>query len=204
MGRGMLVALCTVCWIVPWAEAQEVDALDESKALKVARLCVEASRGLADLPVEVTPSVEDAVGIEGDKRAALVIPDAKLSVESIAAIGEGEIMPAGVMFLHRLAPLVVERALAERRQRVLTVSEGGQQAAISMWPLAVGKVGGQPVLLVYASGASPAIVTTLVMTDAASSHNVTLAAERAGDQRAAFVITVAGSYRAAIPVTRQD
>lgn len=204
MSRGMLVALCTMCWIVPRAEAQDVNALDEAKALKVARLCVEASRGLTDLTVEVTPSVEDAVGIEGDKRAALVIPDANLSVDSIAALGEGEIMPAGVMFLHRLVPLVVERALAERRQHVLTVSEGDQQATISMWPLAVGKIGDQPVLLVYGSGESPAIVTTLVMTDAASRHDVTLTAERAGDQRAAFVITVAGSYRAAIPVTGQE
>ena len=204
MNRGLLLALCMLCWVASRADAQDVNAIDSAKALKIARLCLDASHGLADLPIELTPSVEDAVGIEGDKRAALVIPDAKLSAEAIAALGEGEIMPVGVMFMHRIAPLVVERAITERRQRTIDVAEGDQQAEITMWPLAASKVAGQPALLVYADGASPAIVTTLVMTDAASSSGVSLAAEPAGDQRAAFLITVAGTYRAAIPVTGQE
>lgn len=204
MSRSLLVALCTLCWVAPHVNAQDVNVLDDAKALKIARLCVDASHGLADLPVEITPSVEDAVGIEGDKRAALVIPDAKLSADAIAALGEGEIMPVGVLFMHRIVPLVVERTIAERRQRTLEVAEGDQRAEISMWPLAVGKIGGQSALLVYADGASPAIVTTLAMTDAATNNVLSIDAERAGDQRAAFMVTVAGSYRASLPVTGQE
>ena len=203
MLRELAVMVCVSLAAAPVAAAQEIQAIDSGKALKIAKLAVEATTAL-NLPLAVTPKIERAAGIEGDKRAALLIPDANFSAKSIAGVRDGEIVSIGMLITHRLTPLVVERAVPAARQLQIDVAEGDQRAEISVWIVGLTKVAGQPALLLYGNAPSPVMVTTLVESDSSQDALLAIDVERTGDQRAAFVLTVAGSHRAAIHVTGQD
>jgi hypothetical protein len=149
-------------------------------------------------------TTELAAGIEGDKRAALIIPDANFSQESIAGLRDGEIVAVGMLMTHRLSPLVVERAIPAARQLQIDLAEGEQRAKISVWLVGLTKVAGQPALLLYGNAPSPLIVTTLVESEKSKDGLLAIDVERSGDQRAAFFLKIAGTHRAAIHVTGQD
>jgi hypothetical protein len=147
--------------------------------------------------------VEKCQGIEADKRAGLVVPDAKLSPEAIKKVG-GDIVPVGILYLHRVTPVVVEQAVPADQQRAIEIAEGDKKAAVSAWLLGVAKVADRAVLVVYTNGKTPAIVTTLIETADTRDNPVALEAQPAGERRAALLLTIAGKYRAAIHVTAQD
>ena len=203
MLRQLVFTVCVLGVAAPAATAQDVQAIDSAKALKIAKLAVEATSGL-NLPIDVAPKIERATGIEGDKRAALLIPDANFSPESITGLRDGEIVSVGMLLTHRLSPLVVERAIPASRQLQIDVAEGEQRATISVWLVGLAKVAGQPALLLYGNAPSPVIVTTLVESEKSRDGVLMIDVERSGDQRAVFVFTVAGTHRAAIHVTGQD
>jgi hypothetical protein len=201
--RELLLTVCVLGAAVPVASAQDIQAIDSAKASKIAKLAVGAI-GELKLPIDVAPKIELAAGIEGDKRAALIIPDANFSQESIAGLRDGEIVAVGMLMTHRLSPLVVERAIPAARQLQIDLAEGEQRAKISVWLVGLTKVAGQPALLLYGNAPSPLIVTTLVESEKSKDGLLAIDVERSGDQRAAFFLKIAGTHRAAIHVTGQD
>jgi hypothetical protein len=70
--------------------------------------------------------------------------------------------------------------------------------------LAAAKVADRMVLLIYTTGKTPALVTTLVEVDNAKDLPLDLEAKKAGDNEAMVVLTVLGRYRAAFNVAALD
>jgi hypothetical protein len=203
MTRCVVLSACVLWFGADRLCAQDVKPIDPDKALKIARLCTEATAKLADLPLTITPDVDKCLGVEADNRAGLVVPDAKLSPEAIAKAG-GDVVPVGILYLHRVTPVVVERAVPADQQRVIEITAGDKKAAVSAWLLGMTRVADCAVLVVYTNGKAPAIVTTLIETADTRDSPVALDAQSAGEGRAVLLLTIAGKYRAALHLTGQD
>ncbi len=73
MLRELVVVVCVFVAAAPVAAAQEIQAIDSGKALKIAKLVVEATTAL-NLPIAVTPKIERAafvLTVAGSHRAAI-------------------------------------------------------------------------------------------------------------------------------------
>ena len=203
MMRVVVIATCFACGFSELAAAQDVRSLEPEKAAKIARLCVAASSTLADLPLTVTPDAAGCMGIEGSKRAALVVPDAAFALPAMENLA-GQPVPVGILYLYRLRPEIVGRPVPVGEQRRIEIAESDREATISMWPLAVSEVAGRPVLLVYGTGPQPLLVTTLVETGGATRPVVAIDVRQSGDRQAALELTLAGKHRAEITITAED
>jgi len=113
-------------------------------------------------------------------------------------------VPVGMLYLHRVTPIVVEQAVSADQQRRVEIADGDQKATVSVWQLGVTRVADRNVLVVYGSGKVPLLVTTLVETADTRDALLALDVQPAGDNRGAMLLTIAREYRAAIPVAGQD
>lgn len=185
------------------AHAQDVQRLEPEKVKKYATKLTEAAGKLTDLPFKLTADLDKATALAKDKHAALVVPDAKLSLEAIKKI-DTQTLPIGVLYAHKLTPVSVEVAIPLDKHRTVEIEEGDVKATISVMPLAIAKVAGRLVLLAYTSEKTPTLVAPLIEQDDAKDFPLDLEALPAGNNRAVILVHVLGKYRAAIPVTAQE
>jgi len=198
-----MICAIALCGWTRLGLAQDATPLDSDKALMIARRCTEAVAKLRDLPLKVTPDVEKCRGVEAHDRAGLVIPDVKLSSDTLRKL-DREIVPVGMLYLHRVTPIVVEQAVSADQQRKVEIAADDQKAVVSAWQLGVTRVADRNVLVVYGSAKAPLLVTTLIETTDTGDAPLALNVQAAGDNRGVLLLTIAREYRAAIPVAGQD
>lgn len=201
--RWFAVALLGSLLLPALAVAEDAKRIEGEEAQKIAKLLTEASGKLRDLPLKVTPDVEKSVGLRGGDRGAILVPATGLKPEALKA-ADKEVVPLGMMYARGVTLVVAGQSLAATEHRTVEVTVKEQATKISVMQLGVTKVAGRMVLLVYAGGKEPALVTTLVETTDTKDLPLELEAQKAGDGQANLLLTVLGRYRAAIVVAQQD
>lgn len=181
------------------AAAEDVQRLDPDKAKQIAKPLVEATAKL-ELPFKLTLDGERGTGLQARKVVVLVVPDAKLSADALDKLDK-EVLPVGVLYTTKDISLVAtELTVPAEQVRTVEISVGNNTASITVLPLAVARVAGRLVLLVYTKDKKPTVVTELTESENKSDWPLDLDAHPVGNNRAALLLNVLGRYRAALQV----
>ena len=178
------------------APAQQVKRIEEGKAREVGKLLAEATAKLDKVPLRVSLDSERCMGLEVSGRGLLVVPDAHLTVEKLKGLDK-EVLPLGILYTHKVTPVVAEDALPWDRHLTVEISAEKQTVRLPAMHLAATRVADRLVLLLYSKDAEPVMVTTLVESEKKQTLPIEL---EAGNQGANLVIRLFGRYRAAIPM----
>ena len=186
-----------------WMLAQDAKRMESDKAAKIAATMVAAMSKLSDPPVKVTADTQRAMGVTAHDRGGVLVPDSGLTAESLKKVDK-DVLPVGLLFLHRITPSVAELVTAADQHRQITVTVEDKTMTVFVLPLAVTRVAGRLVLLVYTNRKEPAVVTTLVESNESKELPLEMEPRPAQDQRATLLLSLLGRYRAAIDVVAQD
>lgn len=193
------LTLCLLAMSTSACLAQDVERVDADKVMKFAKPLADLAADTKDLPVKVTPDATKAMAIAKGDRAALIIPDAKLTRETLETI-DRNIVPAGYLFLHKITPTIAGSPLPLGQHRTVDFEHDGKTMTVAVLPLAIGKIAGRTVLLVYTNEKSATHVTPLYAHDTAGDLPLELDAQPGGEGRASLLINILGKHRAAIGV----
>ncbi|HLQ47244.1 MAG TPA: hypothetical protein VK137_21040 [Planctomycetaceae bacterium] len=186
-----------------WAAAEDAKRIESDKVAKIAATLVAATSGLSDLPVKVTADTQRAMGVTGQDRGGVLVPDSRLTAEALKKVDK-DVLPIGLLFLHRITLSVAEQATPADQHRQITVTVEDETVNVFVLPLAVTRVADRLVLLVYTNRKEPAVVTTLVDFNESKDLPLEMEARPAQDQRATLLFSILGRYRAAADVVAQD
>jgi hypothetical protein len=181
--------------------AQEAKRIDPDKAKVIATPLVEAAKKL-DLPFKLTLDADKGTGVHADKAVGFILPSTKLTEDAIKKLDK-EPVPIGILFTHKVTLVIADQPVPADQHRSTEITVGNDTVTVNVMPLAIGKVAGRLVLLVYTKDKTPALVTELVESAEKSEFPIDLDARRVGDNRAAAIINVLSRYRAAIQVAGQ-
>lgn len=190
--------LLTVFGVV---RAQE--PLPRDEALKAAfQLCQDLEQ-LLDTPIPTDPDVKRAVGVHGDKRGLIVLPEARLATADLAKPGSTPIA-IGQMWMLRLVPLANEQPIKSEKLKTVSFKGEHSDATVTQFTLAVGKgADGQPELLIFGKDKEPAFRTALVKTAEQQDDPIEISAVLQGNG-AAITLKIQGKYTASFSVGAAD
>lgn len=191
-----------LCTAIPTLAGDAPERIGADKAKKIVAPLLEATAKL-ELPLKLTLDGERGTGLKAGKAVLFIIPDSKLTVESLKKLDK-EPLPLGVLFAYKVTPITAEQAIAADQHRTVEITVGTDNATVTVLPLAAARIAGRLVLLVYTKDKIPAIVAELVEADEKSDWPLDLDGRQVGNNRAALVVNVLGRYRAAIQVAGQE
>ena len=199
-----LLLASVILVIVPrWVAGEDAKRLESDKVGKIASTLVAATSGMTDLPVKVTPDVQRAMGLVAQDRGGVLVPDSRLTAEALKKVDQ-DVLPIGLLFLHRITPSVAEQTIATDQHRQVTVTIDDKSVTVFVLPLAVTRVANRLVLLVYTNRKEPAVVTTLVDFNESKELPLEMEARPTQDQRATLLLSILGRHRAAFGVVAHD
>ena len=190
--------------ISTFAVAQEIQQVPAEQAGKIERKVTEALGSPTDAPFAVDADAEKSAGIKGSGDVGLLaIPDKKLTVEKVAGAGR-EASALGQLWMRNVVPAVSSTAPDAAKLRTVTVHDGDKDAKVEVYFLGISKAeGGDVDLGLYAKDKEPLVKVPLVKTNAAASAvQIALDGRKEGENTGVLVITVFGSYKADITVTK--
>lgn len=192
----LLIATCAL--------AQEIQPLSAEQAVKIARKVTAALGSPTDAPFAVDADVDKAAGIKGGGEVGLMaIPERKLTGEALANAGKG-VSALGQLWMRNVVPIVNNAAAAPSQLRTVTVRDADQEAKVEVYFLAVTKTDdGGLELGLYAKEKEALVKVPLVKTDApGNTMPIALDGHKEGENTGVLVVTVFGSYKADITVTK--
>jgi hypothetical protein len=190
--------------LTSFAIAQNIEQLSAEQAGKIARK-VTASLGTpADAPFAVDPDVEKPAGIKGSGEVGLLaLPDRKLTPAALASVGK-ETAALGHLWMRNVVPAASGSAPEPAKLRTVAVSDNDKEVKVEVYYLGVAKTDdGTLELGIYGKEKEPLVKVPLVKTNAAeSSTPIALDGHKEGENTGLLVITVFGSYKADVTVTK--
>ncbi len=190
--------------ITTFAVAQEIQQVSSEQAGKIARKVTEALGSPADAPFIVNGDAEKSVAIKGGGDIGLLaIPDRKFTTAILTDAGTA-VSPLGQLWMRNVVPAVSGAAPDPAKLRTVIVHDREQDAKVEAYFLGLSKsAGGTLELGLYAKDKEPLVKVPLVKTDAAESAvPILLDGHKDGETTAVLVISVFGSYKADITVTK--
>jgi hypothetical protein len=192
----LVVAACAV--------AQEIQQVPVEQAGKIARKVTASLGSPSDAPFAVDPDVEKPAAIKGSGETGLLaLPDRKLKPEALAAAGK-ETTALGHLWMRNVVPAVNNAAPDPAKLRTVTVADNDKEVKLEVYYLGVTKAeSGALDLGIFGKDKEPLVKVPLVKTDAtASSTPIALDGHKEGENTGLLVITVFGSYKADVTVTK--
>ena len=192
----LLIATCAI--------AAEIQQMPAEQVAKIARVVAEALGSPSDVPFAVDADADKSAGIKGGGESGLVlIPDRKLTAEAVANAGR-EVTPLGQLWMRNVVPAVNNASPDPARLRTVNVRDGDREAKVEVYFLGVSKTeAGTVELGLYAKEKEPLVKIPLVKTAAAASTTpVALDGHKEGENTGVLVVTVFGSYKADVTVTK--
>lgn len=186
------------------ASAQEIESVPQDHAIGIARKLVATLGTPADAPIATEVDVEKAVGIKGGSQAGvLAMPDKKLTAEALAAAGK-EPIAVGHLWMRLVVPSVNNSAPSADKLRTVTVSGNNEDAKVELYYLTVSKSEkGELELSLIAKDKTALVKVPLVKTDAAANSTpIALAAHKEGENTGVLVVSVFGSHKADLTLTK--
>lgn len=192
----LLLATCAI--------AEEIQPMPAEQAGKIARKVAAALGAPADAPFAVDGDADKSAGIKASGETGLLaIPDRKLTAESVANAGK-VVSALGQLWMRNVVPAVSNAAASPAQLRTVTVRDGDQEAKVEVYFLGITKNdAGTLELGLYAKDKEPLVKVPLVKTDApASAAPIALDGHKEGESTGVLVVTVFGSYKADVTVTK--
>ena len=187
-----------------FTSAQEIQQVPAEQAGKIARKVTAALGSPTDAPFPVEPDLEKPAGIKASGETGLLaLPDKKLKAESLAAAGK-EATPLGHLWMRNITLAVNSVAPDPAKLRVVGVADGDKEVKVDLYYLGVTKgESGALDVGIFGKGKEPLVKVPLVKTDAAASSTpIALDGHKEGENTGVLVITVFGSYKADVTVTK--
>jgi hypothetical protein len=186
------------------AVAGEPQQIPGEQAAKIARKLAVALGSPADAPFAVDADAEKASGLKASGDTGLIaIPDRKLTTDTLANAGKA-VSPLGQVWMRNIVPMVKNTAAAPTQLRTVTMRDGDQEAKVEIYFLGITKnETGALDLGLYAKDQEPLLKIPLVKTDApVKTTPIALDGHKEGENTGVLVVTVFGSYKADITVTK--
>ena len=190
--------------LATFALAQEIQQVPAEQAHKIALKVIDTLGTPADAPFAVEPDADKPVGLKGGGDTGLLaMPDKKLTPEKLSAAGK-DASPLGHLWMRNVVPSVKNSAPDPATLRTVTVRDKDNEAKVELYYLGVTKTdAGALELGLYAKDKIPLVNVPLVKTDAAASTTpIEVAGHKEGENTGVLVITVFGSYKADVTVTK--
>ena len=187
-----------------FATAQEIQQVPADQVGKIARKILETFGSPGDVPFAVDADAEKAVGIKASGETGLLaIPDRKLTADAVASAGKA-VSALGQLWMRNVVPAVNSAAPDAAKLRTVNVRDGDKEAKVEVYFLGITKAdGGALELGLYAKDREPLVKVLLVKTDAAASVTpIALDGRKEGENTGVLVVTIFGSYKADITVTK--
>ena len=192
-----LLALAATLTLATVVLADDIAATPLDEAQKAARKITASLPALADAPVAIDADLDRPHLIKGGGGGALIIPDKKLTAETLAAAGETAV-PVGQLWM--LAATVAEngRALAADKTRRVVVEDGDKEIPLQFFLLGAAKnAQGTLDLIVFSKDKTPLLRVPLAKDPGLSPQ---LPAELSGrkndEDSATLTLRFAGPYQA--------
>ena len=184
---------------VPLASAQE--RLPRREALKLAFLVSADLKALQATPIATDVDLKHPVALRDGDYGALVLPESKLSAETIAKAGD-RVAPLGQLWLHRLTPIRDGVAVPPSELHVVQVETEGESHAAVQLALGVRSNGsGGQELLVFGKGKTPLLTLTLKKAEGQPEPPISIEAVRLNDETGRITFRILGRYEASLMVT---
>ena len=196
--------LSAIFLIATCAVAEEIQQMPAEQAGKIARKVVAALGSPSAAPFSVDADAEKSAGIKGSGETGLLaIPDRKLTAELVANAGK-EVTALGQLWMRNVVPAVSGASADPAKLRTVSVRDGDQEAKVEVYFLGLTKSDAGTVEIgFYAKDKEPLVKVPLVKTDAAASATpIALDWHKEGENGGILVITVFGSYKADVMVTK--
>jgi len=186
------------------AFAQEIQPVSAEQAVKIARKVTAALGSPGDVPIAVDADVEKPAGIKaGSDAGLLAIPDKKFTPETLAGTST-TVTALGQLWMRNVALAVNGTAADPAKLRTVKVNDGEKDVSVEVYHLGIAKSdAGGIELNLFAKDKEPLVRVPLVKTDAAASTTpIALDGHKEGENSGVLVITVFGSYKADVTVTK--
>ena len=186
------------------AFAQEIQQVSAEQAGKIARMVTAALGSPTDAPFAVDADAGKPAGIKASGETGLLaMPDKKLTIEIVAGAGK-EITALGQLWMRNIVPAVNNAAPDAAKLRTVKVSDGDKEVPVEVYYLGITKTDAGAIELgLYTKDKTPLVKAPLVKTDAAASTTpIALDGHKEGENSGVLVITVFGSYKADVTVTK--
>ncbi|MFI5378412.1 MAG: hypothetical protein ACHRHE_03825 [Tepidisphaerales bacterium] len=193
----LLVCACT------FARAQE--RVPREQCLKAACQLSLDLKQLLDTPIPTDPDIKRAVAVARDEHAALVLPETKLSADTLAKAGK-EPVSVGQLWLHKVLPLRDGQPVKVEELRMLNVGPADNQRTVAQCVLAVQKnADGKLELVILGKEKKPMLALPLKETATAPAGDDPIDISAVGQNDTGVVtLKIVGKYEATFEVGRAD
>jgi hypothetical protein len=183
--------------------AADVEVIESDAAGNIARVILAQYGAPADAPFVNELDTEKVAGIKGGEKGIIVIPDKKLTAESLSAATEKP-MPIGQVWMHKVVPAINGVAADSAKLRTVKIAGDQGSKSVEVYYLSVSKSAkGTLDLALTAAGNEPLVKLPLVKTDAASSTApLAVSAHKEGENSGVLVLSVFGSYKADVAILK--
>jgi hypothetical protein len=182
--------------------AQEVVPLDEAQ--RGARKVTDTLGTPQDAPFVAEVDVTKPQAIKAGKAGLLVIPDKKLTLETLGSTGDA-VIPIGQLWTLNISLGKNGEPAPNDAIRFLSVSDGDRNLQVQLYFVGAAKNGsGQLDLVVFAKGKEPLIRVPLTKAGAASAQElpIEISGRKDDDNTGTLSLRVLGQYMADLTVKR--
>lgn len=189
-------------WAIPAIQAQE--QLPRREALKLAFYLSADLQVLQKTPIATDVDVKHPVALRDGDYGALVLPEAKLSADSMARAGS-DVVAVGQLWLRKLTPIRDGDAISGSELQIVKLEVDGQTESVAQCALGVkGDGSGGLDLLVFGRDKSPLLKAPLKNIEGRQDTPISLQAERTNDEAGRITLRILGRYEASLKVTELE
>jgi len=181
------------------AQAQDIEKVDDAVAKELGKQLAELAGKSADLPFNLNPDSDSALGLKAGERGGLIVAEKDLTTDKIAKHEKG-VLPLGVLFTRKVTVYTAGGAVEGAKLRTVEATVGDKTVEVAVFVLGIAKVEDRHVLVVYAKGKTPVVVAALSDLDHVGEKPLILEPRQGKDGRGDIVIGVLGKWQVMIPV----
>lgn len=197
--------LTTLLALTALAFAQDIQQVPAEQAAAIARKAVAALGQPADAPFAVDADTDKPAAIRASGDVGLLaMPDKKLTPATLAATGK-DTTALGQLWMRNIVPAPGGSAPDPAKLRTIAVKDKDErEVKVEAYHLGIGKTGtGELAIAIYGRDKEPLLTVPLVKTDAPEiATPITLDGHKEGENTGVLVITLFGSHKADVTVTR--
>ncbi|MGO8677314.1 MAG: hypothetical protein ACLQVX_15765 [Limisphaerales bacterium] len=176
------------------------ERLSRQEALDYAAVVGADVKQLQGTPIPSSVDLKQPVVLRDGEFGGMVLPEAKLSLETLAKAGD-KITPIGQLWLLRLTPMSDGVAISGDKLRVATIEHDGETYKVPQCALGVRRTAsGAMELLVFGKDKEPLLKLALKEVEAKQDAALDMDADRQSDS-AEITLKVLGKYAAKFKVT---
>ncbi|MBI3849123.1 MAG: hypothetical protein HY298_02355 [Verrucomicrobia bacterium] len=193
MKKYLVVLAFTLSIVAAFAQEQ----IDRDQARRIAQRLTESFAKLDNIQFKMEADAEKPSAFAAGGGGILVIPDKKLTKESMTKVG-AEILPLGQLWMLNIAPAPEGKATPKDKLRLVTVNAENEEHKLPLCLLGVRKKADTLELVVYGKDKEPLLSTPLKKSQLNQELPVELTGEQTGDDSGVLTINVLGNYQATL------